>query len=293
VDLTIFEDIIINPETARVDCFRYTNIDNQPAEFTVIEQDGKPYFLKGQAESQFYHHIELTVEGITNIPWEHRAEVIKGAFTKPLVIKCADGYPYSVVTTGYTTVRHKVAWGWAQDLLNQNMLAAELKGTLSTERKLFARFHTYKDYSRTRYSTPNNGFYIMNSVRNTGSLSFGQSIFLPEREVYLTGPRLHSIAHNGGIDRIESEFKSVFLSFFFDFKLPDWDSLKSHPQQGLTPKVAEMIRKYKLAVLRRLKPEHNMLDYVTFIAEVAQAAPARTRLVIENIAYQEAFTVLN
>lgn len=290
--MTVFEDITISPETTRIDCFRYTDVDYNAKEFTVVEQDGKAYFLKGQAETQLYQYLDLTVEGVTSLPWEQRAGVIKEAFTKPLILKCADGYPYAVVTTGYTTVRHKVAWGWAQDMLGQNMLAAELVGTLTTDRKLFARFATYKDYTPNRYIEPNQGFFILNSVRNTGGLSFGQSIFLPEYDVYLTGPIVHSIAHYGGIDKIEDEFKSVFLASFFNFKFPHWEALKAAPEQGLIARLDNTYHKYRYSIKKRLKPGMNMLDNIAAIALVAQGAPAKARLELERIAFEEAFSEL-
>lgn len=283
--MTLFEDITIKPESARIDCFRYTDINSDTKEFTVVEQDGRSYFLKGTTESQLYQYLGLTIEGVTNLPWEQRADFIKEAFTKPFMLRCADDYPYAVVSLAYTTVKHKVAWGWAQDALGQHMLSAELMGTLSTDRKLFARFLVYKDW-QTRHKTFSNGFFIMNSVRNTGGLSFGQSIYLPDQDVFLTGPVVHSIAHVGGLDKIEDEFKSTFLASFFLFNMPNWELLKSTLQQGLTPNTW---RKYRLAVKRRMKPDMSRLDYIATVALVAQGAPAKTRLEIERLAYKEAF----
>lgn len=287
----VFEDITVNPETTRIDCFRYRDKEFNDVAFTVVQIEDKPYFLKGVVETQLFQLLGLTVDGIVGLPWESRIGAIKEAFTKPFVLKCADGYPYAVVTTGYTTVRHKLAWGWAQDMMNQRMLSCKLVGTLSSQRKLFARFVTYKDFN-VPITEPNQGFYIFNSVRNTGSLSFGQSIYLPEYDVYLTGAPVYSIAHFGGLDKIEDEFKSAFLSLFFNFTMPNWNSLKQTPQQDLSAKLDELWYKYRQAMKRKLRPDMNQLDVIATIANVAQCAPAKTRLELEQIAFEEAFSEL-
>lgn len=281
---SIYEDIIITPEDTVLDMYRYYTEDGEYHAFTLITTSGFNYFLKGKTETQLLEHLGLSTSGLETLSIEKRQQILKDNFTKSLVVKCADGFPYAVVTPEYTTVRHRTVWNWVEDILEQRQVYFKRIEVFQIKGSLFARYTT--DVHRNGLT---NGFYVTNSVRGQGGISFGQSIYINDGDVYITSPSMFIMPHRGNAEKMEDIFKTVFLSSFLEFKIPNIEVMDL-PYSNQIDKL-DVCVKYKKAIKNRLKKVKNptIRDYINCACLVAQACPPDSRLRIERNVYKLVF----
>ena len=293
-----FVDVKLTPD-CRLSVYRITDDNHEKVKYTkVLFPDGTAMYARGSAETQLMHHLWLSIRGLEQMQWQQRDTVVARALVEDrnneIVLRVYNNTIYAAVTEEYVPIRTKSAIDIAEEVMTEDKVGFAKRGYLNLGSKTYTKYLFKDKLDSFGIST---GLIIINSVRGLASLSFSGywEVLICSNGLKSTDEvMLSRQVHRGNAELILDLFRSKLHSFLSAIK-PMSELAKPVPLapanvQTLVERL-NMARKYKAKVLFELQygkyaSDKSTLGIANAISLVAQQAPPKVRLTMEEMAYE-------